>query len=159
MSDRLYALAAATLTAVENGYAAASVPLPDRRYVSNGLPAWDCEQVAVYVETVSPTLGDPAVPFIQARVLPLGMRGAQIAIGIVRCVPVMDNDANPPPVIDEEGAALAIYRDPVVTLDAIRLAIGDGIPGCGGATYLGWTNLNAQGGLGGGVSRFALSME
>lgn len=159
--DRIYALALACLDAVIAHYITEGVELPERRYVANGLPAFDCEQVTVFCEntvgiTGTPTAENPTEWFHDAG---HAMRAGIFAVSIIRCVPVLDDDGDPPPVAEENTSAALIYGDAVRVLNALIAAEAAGdLPGGGSVVFRGWTNENAQGGVGGGTLRAAISL-
>lgn len=102
---RLYDLAAGVLAAVETTYQAEGIDLPERRYVADGPPAYDCEQVVVALVRMYPGLPfqeDPGQPVLKMRLL----RSVTLAVHVVRCIPVLDNQGNPPTAaaIDASGA-------------------------------------------------------
>lgn len=160
-ADRIYALATACLDAVVAHYITEGVELPERRYVANGLPAFDCEQVTVFVENTVGITGTPTVenPTEWFRDAGHAMRAGIFAVSIIRCVPTMDDEGNPPPVAEENESSQLIYADTVLVLNALIAAeeAGD-LPGGGSVVFRGWTNENAQGGLGGGTLRASISL-
>lgn len=86
---------------------------PDRRYVSVGDPALDCDQITV-AASARPALVassgaglDAARHHRRARVLV-----AEFRIHVVRCgYPTLDQHGNPPRDADLEAAAAAIYAE------------------------------------------------
>lgn len=74
---------------------------PARAYVAHGLPAWDCEQLAVFIERISA---------VDQNTCSL-VHKLDIAVEIARsCQPVPDASGNPPAVaaLDAATAALAV---------------------------------------------------
>jgi hypothetical protein len=136
------------------------VDLPARRYVAAGVPAWDCELVAVYVVGISP--GDLAglsgdISFEDG--ISYGLRNATIAISIVRCSAkshVVGSKVTPPTVAEEEAAAAALHLD-ADTIDAAVLS--SSIVGCQMIAPVAWTPIGPQGGFVGGEWRYRFSLE
>lgn len=159
--SRIFDIAQACLDAVVAHYLTEAVDLPDRQYVSNGLPAFDCEQITVHVENTFGITGTPLGenPTDQYRDAGHAMRAGVFAITIIRCVPMLDDDGNAPTVAREVTASQAIYADAVLVLNALIVAEGNGdLPGCGAIVFRSWTNENPQGGYGGGTLRVSISL-
>ncbi len=171
-ASRIFDIAAACLQAVVDHYATEGADLPARQYVANGLPAFDMteggecdEQVTVFVESTYGIGGDPIIedPRHQFPDLSHAMRAGVFAVTIVRCVPMIDDSSGnpviPSPEEETESAAL-IYEDAVLMLNALVEAERAGeLPGCGSVSFMRWTNENAQGGVGGGTLRVAISLS
>lgn len=107
---RLYDLAAGVLAAVETTYQAENIPLPDRRYVSDGPPAYDCEQVVVALVRMYPGLPfqeDPGQPILKLTL----MRSVTLAVHVVRCIPVVNNAGKAPSVDAMEASGLTVLTD------------------------------------------------
>lgn len=152
-----YALLAAVLAAVEDGFTAAGVDLPDRRYVSHTLPAHDCEQVTVYGPRRFPHTGDMSIEQPSPYAV-LWQEGLTVEIDIVRCAPEMGEDGSAPSVAALDAASVVLYRDSDLVFSSIVDAVESGdLPGCEGAVWLGWQNGAADGGLMFGVSTVNLS--
>jgi hypothetical protein len=152
-ADRLYSAARALLDTVVAYYDDQGVPLPDRRFVSDGTPAWDCEQVCTYVErTFSGTLEDENTRPMNCLVV----RSAQIVVEIARCTPVFANEwSDAPPAADEiDGVAQTVLGDSMLLANGIVAAhkAGD-LGGCRGLALVEWESLGPQGGLVGGRQR------
>lgn len=156
--ETLWNLAQAVLAAVEARYAAAAAPLalPARRYVSDGLPAWDCSdgQVTVRVtrtfahdgSLVGETIGQAAVG-----------RGAEFEVEIMRCAPMIQGKGEYPSVSAIEGSAQVVYTDAEEVFGALVDAQADGdLPGCGGVVFVGWATRGPQGGVVGGATTVRL---
>lgn len=104
----LYDLARKLLDAVVAGFADHGVALPTNRYVSNGSPAFDCSQVTVNLQRVFS--GSPGAETQgQMGCGPLSV--AEFSIDIVRCIPSMDDGANPPSDKTISASAKEIYTD------------------------------------------------
>ena len=170
-ADRIYAIAEALLAAVEAHYLDPTIAadLPGRRYVANGLPAFDAtddgecdEQLTVFCETTYGIQGSPLLENPEARLADLGhaMRAAVFAVTIVRCVPTLSDQGTLPTVEAENESSSLIYEDAVLMLNALLVAerAGD-LPGCGSVAFLRWQNENAQGGVGGGTLRVVVSLS
>lgn len=160
-ADRIKAVCDALLDAVVAYYAEQNVTLPDRRYVANGLPAIDCEQLTVFCESTVGITGTPLGenPTEWFRDAGHAMRAGIFAVTLNRCVPVLDDDGDPPPVTDEDTSSAEIYGDAVMVLNALIAAEEAGqLPEHGSIVFRGWTNDNAEGGIGGGTLRVSISL-
>lgn len=162
---RIWLLANAVKDALVDGFAAAGVDLPARRFVSPGLPAWDCELLAVQAERSFGYAGNLTTEQLDPMLGAAGhtMRAVVFALHLIRCVPVVDQAAETvlvPEVGDEEEAAETILTDAQVMLTALVAAqrAGD-LPRCSGLALETWTNVGPQGGLGGGILRVRLGLE
>lgn len=106
----IYDLAAAALAAVEDEYAFADVALPARRYVAEGPPAYDCEQVVLAF-----VRGYPGVPFAENAAglaeRAMYVRSVTLALHVVRCIPVVDDKGRPPKVPALDASASLILTD------------------------------------------------
>lgn len=160
--DRAYTIAGLVVDAIGDHYDGLSLPLPERRLVVPGLPAYDCPMLAVHVERIFPhdgNLSAEAVPQMEGEAA-FQLRALAVAVYLLRCVPPLNNDGSVPAVELEEGAAADILRDPVHEWRAILDALDAGeLPGCGGVAWNGWESLTPDGLLGGGVLRFLVSLE
>lgn len=165
-ADAAYIAARSVLDAIVAAYAADAVALPDRRLVTPGVPAWDCEGVYVQVERMFAHAGDVTVEALSAvtRTAAFALRGVGIGVTIVRCVPVVDGDpewgdAAPPAAAAEEAAAAVILADVVLAQNAIVAAqrAGD-LAGCNALAFESWSSVGPDGGLAGGVLRFRLGL-
>lgn len=167
-ADRIFDIATACLEAVEAHYGSEGYDLPARRYVANGLPAFDLtedqecdEQVTVFCESTYGIQGSPLIEDPREQLADAGhaMRAGIFAITVVRCVPTIDDSTAIPTVAEENASSQEIYADAVLTLNALVAAQRAGeLPGCGSITFLRWTNENAQGGVGAGTLRVAIAL-
>lgn len=152
-ADRLYDAARALLDVVVEHYATVGVPLPPRQFVSDGTPAWDCEQVCVYVErTASGTVEAETTTAINCLVV----RSAQITVEIARCTPVFaDEFSDAPPTAEAiEAVSRLVLADPMHLTNAIVAAHRAGnLGGDKGLSLIEWESLGPQGGLVGGRQR------
>lgn len=152
-ASRLYDLASSVLAAVEAFYALAGEPLPARRYVSPGLPAWDCDEGQVTAQVLR-TFGI-AGSIAQETVAPLDAtfrRGAELAVEVVRCTPTLGDDGNPPTAAALEASAVTLLRDAQMMTNAVLDAQASGLlPGCGGVAIMGWSSVGPDGALLGGT--------
>lgn len=152
----LHTWAQAIKMAVADHYAAQGVALPAWQQVLAWTPAYDCEMVAVYPEAAFAHDGSMnATDTAAAMADPAhAMRYARIAIAVVRCVPTLDDNGNPPATTVAEAAALPILTDALLVWDAVVAAQRAGtIPTCGSVAFESWASVEANGGLGGGVTR------
>lgn len=151
--DALFMLADATLAAVVNYWPSTPVaPLPARQFVSNGTVFWDCSQLAVTVERVFGTAGDVTVEQYVADSSLAGIRGAIIAVHLLRPVPDIDtgagDEAHLPDVTAVTGSALDLYSDAVVVWNCLQAAQRDGrLASCQSLAYQDWTPIGPDGGL------------
>lgn len=160
--DRIWLLAQELRDVIVAGYALAGVDLPERQFVSPGLPAWDCEILAVQLERTFGIAGNLATEIIEPQ-LPQAahaMRGATFAVHLIRCVPTLHDDGTNvqvPSVTEEEAAAKVIYTDVQMLLNVIVAGqrAGD-LPGCSGVAFEAWQTVGPQGGLSGGYLRLRL---
>lgn len=163
--DRVWLMAQSVKAAIEAGYTAAGVDLPERVFVSPGLPAWDCEELAVQVEANIGQEGDIAAEVLQPRLPGAGhaLRAIRVALHMIRCVPTVDQAADEPVIptaAEEEYAAETILVDSQLMLNCLVAAqrAGD-LPSCSGLVFEQWQNVGPDGGLGGGILRVRLGLE
>lgn len=148
----------AVLRAVEDYYDRNRLVLPARRYITAGLPAWDCEQVTVRAVRRFPHEGNALVE--QPVRWLVAQEGVPVEVEIIRNAPVQSETGDPPGVSDLAAAANMLYDDGDHVLEAVREACAAGtLPGCDGVVWVGWRNANEQGGLMGGVSEFTLNLS
>lgn len=157
--DRWWTVAEQVRTAIVSGYDTAGVELPDRRVITFGPPAADCEMLAVQLERVYGIGGDPTVAVLESKAPAAGfaMRGATFAVWLLRCIPDVDLALDQlvlPSVTDEEAAAAVIFTDAQLLSNVLAAAVkAGGLPGCASVAIEDWQNIEPQGGLGGGVLR------
>jgi hypothetical protein len=164
----LFDLASGIIAALEAGYPAApdAAALPERRYVSDGVPAWDCEQLTVHVvrtfNAAQPGGGAPGSPGIPSFGKGPTVRAAEVVVTIVRCSPTIADDgglgeATIPTEAEIEAAALVVLSDaemiPMVLEDAVRTRQ---LPSCEGISFVSWDGAGPEGGLVGGGCRLQL---
>jgi hypothetical protein len=164
----LFDLATGVIAALEAGYPAAPdvAALPERRYVSDGVPAWDCEQLTVHVvrtfNAALPGGGAAGAPGIPAFGKGPTIRAAEIVVTIVRCSPTIGdddglNEASIPSVEEIEAAALVVLSDaemiPMLLEEAVRTRQ---LPSCEAITFVSWDGAGPEGGLVGGGCRLQL---
>lgn len=122
----LYTLAGDLLAAVE-GYFAAEAPavdLPDRRYVTTGSPAFDCEQVTVTIPQLF--TGLPGSAYV-GPLVPGVTSAVELQVSVIRCVPTMDDGGNPPDTTDLETSAQELLIDADLLRAAMFEAKKDGV--------------------------------
>lgn len=154
--ERWWLVAQQIVTSIEDGFTAGGVDLPERRLVVPGLPAWDCELLAVQLERQFSHAGNIAAEVVEPTSAAAGfaMRGALFAITLLRCVPTVDDDGNPPPVDAEEDAAHKVLVDSQLMLNVLVVAVRAGdIAGCNSLAFVEWVSAGPDGGLGGGTLR------
>jgi len=105
----VFTLASAIRDEVIALYAAASLPLPARRLVSEGFPAWDsCEQLIVELRRV--VRGNVPTEDL-SPINCAGVRFAELHVWIIRCAAPMNQDGSPPAVAAIETVAETLYTD------------------------------------------------
>lgn len=111
----------------------ASSPLraPERRYVSVGEPAFDCDQLTVSA-SVRPGLvatNSVGLDAIRSNSRPRVLI-ASFRVTVVRCgYPTVTDEGDPPDDADIEAAAAAIYADGWVLFDGLNAAARAGTIG------------------------------
>lgn len=135
--------------------------LPARRLVCIGLPAADCESLQVSIESVTPIDANVGVTALGADNEVTGyMRAVNLGLWLMRCVPGLDDQANPPAAEDETASALLITGDRVEMEAALHEALDNGeLPGCGALAFVEWQSITPEGYIGGGVLRIICSLE
>lgn len=147
------------LAVVESYYAANRLDLPARRYVTAGVPVWDCEQVTVRAVRRFPHEGDVLIEQPSGE-WALVQEGIAVEVEIVRGAPVQSETAEPPTVPELNTAGRVMYDDGDHVLAAIRGAIGTAaLPGCAAMVWVAWRNDGEAGTLMAGVSEFVLSLS
>jgi len=160
---RIYDTCQQLLDAVVAGHTGT---LPERRYVSAGAPAWDCELVAVWCERTFGVAGDPAVEVIDPLASSAGhtMRAGTFVVTIARCTAaVVDANGDQitlPSVDEEEAAAAELYQDAQAVINALVAAerAGD-LPGCHGVAFESWGPLGPEGGFVAGELRVRVGLS
>lgn len=159
-ADALFALCDSVKAAIEDYYADPSVPeeafLPDRRYVSDGLPAYDDAQLTVHVNRTF-SLDDNGNESANFPIGPLIRRGCELVVTLLRGSPVVDtegiDDVRVPTPEEIEESARVILADPERLADALVAGWRNGdLPGCAGLFFAGWQSYGPEGGLAGGVA-------
>lgn len=144
----LYDLGADVLAAVVGAYADADVDLPDRRYVTAGLPVDDCEQAVVWLGRLFTGLPHTEVTDPEhvgfARTLEMGVR-------VTRCVPAVDEQGNAPPASEIDAAGAAVATDLWVLPQGLiaRRAAGEFLAACQNLVIGNCVAFEWSGGLGG----------
>jgi hypothetical protein len=161
---RLYQVADAMLDALVAGFAAESVTLPERQYISAGAPAADCPMLSVHVVRTYAYDGDLAAEVAVARSSHPGhaLRAAELQVTLLRCVPTVDGELEPiiPTVAEEETAAAEVLADAVLVPAVLRAAAKAGdLPGCGALLMGQWLAIDNSGGLGGGAHTVFAGLE
>lgn len=128
--SRLYDLCADALTAVAAYYAAEGKFLPEKRFVSPGPPAHDCEMCAVYITDTGPIDGDvtTSLPEQITPSAPWGLRAATLVVEIVRCVSVPEETGGGirlPSAAQLEADSLAVYSDAALTVNGLMAGVKD----------------------------------
>lgn len=147
---RLYAACRELLDVVIEGYIANALPIPERRYVSDGpLVAWDCEQVTSYCENTFAGLSDAELPSATDAA---GVRSARLYVEVVRKSPTFDAPAGlqqmpppPPPERIDDNAKVALV-DAIMLPWCVRAAKRAGtLPSCAGLIIDQWQAIGPAG--------------
>lgn len=146
------------LDVVVDWYQANGVALPLRRYVTAGVPSWDCDQVTVRGVRRFPHTGNVVAEEPQVH-MKISQEGIIVEVQIVRCAPAFgDDEGSPPPVAELNARAHTLYDDAEYVLTAIREATAAGtLPGCHGVVFLSWTNDGEDGNYMGGSTLLVLN--
>lgn len=157
--DRPYGTARAVLDQLVARLPALDVDVPERRYVSIGLPALDCEQLVVSIDRIVGHEGNPGSES-NNPVRCLIMRAVELTVWLVRCVPTLDDDGNAPSAESIDDSSELIAGDPQAILTALLGAYRDGDVGSTwGVVFLDWRALTPQGGLAGGAQRLRYDLS
>lgn len=81
----------------------AAVP-PERQFIGHGIVAWDCDLLSAYLVRITPKLLDPKANNCVVVMV------ASMAVVLLRCVPAVDGEGNPPSAdrLNEANRQLAI---------------------------------------------------
>lgn len=160
---RIFTIAKAILTAVQDGLASEGVAVPARAYVSAGAPAFDggvCSLLAVWADLADRDItggGDPnTYEDDNAKWI---MRTGQFVVTLARCAPTLSDNGAAPSVAQEEAAAQLLYGDATSILNAVVAGYLAGDFGsCHGLGYAGWTVIGPSGGVVATELRFDVSL-
>lgn len=158
--DKLKDLMHAVIDGVNNEWPVGASALPDLQYVADGAVAWDgCEILAVALDRTFITAeGDITLEGFTSQSPLLALTVAVVDVFLLRCVPIFDDEHEPPDASEIETAADQILVDAQSLQNALLAAqkAGD-LAGCSGLSIEGWTKAGPEGGMGGGVLRVRLS--
>lgn len=161
--ERIYDVCGQLLAAVEARHGA---PLPARRYISAGAPAWDCDLLATWCERTAGTAGTVAQEAVVVHTAEPthAMRYGLFVVTLVRCTPaVPDADGQTvtlPTVEDEDGAARTLYEDAQRMLNALVAANKAGeLPGCHSVAFVDWRTVGPDGGYVAGELRVRVGLS
>lgn len=139
--------------------AGAVVDTPARRYVTQSLPAFDCAELVVGVDSIVGHDGDASVE-TTGLITCLTMQAANLSVWLVRCVPTVADDGTAPTVADMEASADMLLADPLDMFNALVAAYFAGeLAGCSGLAMLGWQAVESSGGVGGGTLRVRVDLS
>jgi hypothetical protein len=114
--SKLKELADDVMDVVTEAFAAEAIVLPDRRFISNGAVAYDCEQLSVEMAALG--VGT-LVADRQGMPHPGESPTVQIQIALIRdCMAIPDEDGNPPSVEAIEANADELLADGTVLIRA-----------------------------------------
>lgn len=153
----LWDLAAAVRDAIETRWPIDAEPLPDRRFVSNGTIVWDCDQLAIGIDSTFGTLGDPAFAAVLSGAQGIGysLRAASVTALLLRCVPAPEEDdqgnVTAIPTTDEiETSAQLLLSDSIALFNVLLEAQAAGeLATCQGLAFDRGQAEGPEGGLGG----------
>jgi hypothetical protein len=155
--DLIGTIAQTVKVALVTHYATVGFDLPAFQQIVPGLPAYDCEMVAIQAEAILPHGGSASLDVTaQAHKYEPAhsMRYVRLAIVILRCVPGPHDDGKPPTVAETEAAAAVILRDAILVGNALLTAeLAGEFTGCSGMAVESWEGVEPSGGLGGGILR------
>jgi len=140
--------------------------LPDRRVISHGAPAWDCELVAVWCEGTGGYEGDVTLPTPGplTRQGAHSMRAAQIGITIVRCdlsaaeLDLRGGEVDLPSALSVTETARVTYADQAHVMNALLTADASGKFGIHQWAPISWTPEGPDGGLAGSTLRLSAGL-
>lgn len=146
MAD-IYQLGQDLLAAVVDHFTDETIDLPERRYVTIGAPAIDCEQVVVSVSQFFSGL--PGAAYV-GPLVPGVTSSVEFAVSVVRCVATPDDRGNPPTVEDLATDAQALLADADTLRAAMFIAKKDGVfDNCNDIVIAETTAVGPEGGFGG----------
>lgn len=144
------------LDAVVAHYTDVGADLPERRLISAGPPAWDCESVAVWGERTAGHDGDinHETPTSLTGFHGSMLRALTAGVTITRCT-VDVPDINPlsgrpewPSAADVTAEASVVYQDEPLVTEAIRLGAAAGLlPNLNDWSLLDWKVVGPLGGF------------
>lgn len=152
--DRVYGTARAVLDQLVTRLPALGVTdVPDRQYVSIGLPALDCEQLVVSIDRIVGHEGNPGTE-TTAPLRCLVMRAVELTVWLLRCAPTVGDSGDPPAAADIDASSEQVAGDPQAVLQALLGAYRDGDVGSQwGVVFMDWRAITPEGGLVGGAQR------
>lgn len=93
-------------------YDATLLGAPDRKFVSPGIPVWDCcEQLTVHVALITEAGTTPGDLYAGKRTNMGYINHVDLIGTITRCIPTMNSDGDPPSPAAQEAAARQIDAD------------------------------------------------
>ena len=116
------------LQTVVDEFAAAGVALPDRRYITFGLPAADCAQVTVALQQLY--LGTPGLPATEPTPCSAPTT-AVLRIEVLRPVPIPSGSDLSPPIAAMEASAEQEILDAEIMLQSVSKMCGASWGGMG----------------------------
>lgn len=161
-TTRLHDLLSDVLTAVTTHYGEAGVDLPERRYVSPGLPAWDCEQLTVFAERTDPNAGDvtAAIPNPMLPAAGYSLRTATVSIELARCVPTLTDDGAFPDEVDIDASSQILYADHSLLMQAVIAGVrSNELPRLHTVALGGWEVIGPEGGFVAGRLTFSAGLQ
>jgi hypothetical protein len=154
----LHALAEELLVACEGALASVPAALPgldgapERSFVTFGEPALDCcPQLTVTVDALSEMATQPAGLAAGTRHRSARLSQALLIVTLVRCVPIPDENGDPPPVAELAASAQQLHADGWALWNRIYnlLAAGALLSACSHVDWDGMRRLGPQGGCAG----------
>jgi len=134
---------------------------PARSFVSPGLPAFDCcDQLTVHVTGVTDSATSPS-NFTGRSASTMKVNTVGLVATATRCIPVISDSGNPPPVEEMEAAAEQIDADGWALWNHIyNLIRAEALfTLCGEVFWDGLRSINPQGGCGGFTLALRVELE
>lgn len=159
-ADALYKVARSTLDTVVDHFTAEAVAVPERRFVCDGLPAWDCEQLCTWVDRVY--VGTVDVEQVRS-VDCYHERVAVVGVLLVRCTPNVVKETGQrvslPSAQTIDDHARVVLADATLVENALLGEAGEfGLGGHRGMAFESWQRQGPEGGFSGGLLRVRISM-
>lgn len=131
---------------------------PDRSFVSPGLPALDCcDQLTIHVGNISVSTSAPGNP----KAAKHWINWVQLTILAARCVPVQDENGNPPAISLQQAAAEQLNADKWALWNHLNNLVADGdlFDQCCDVIFGNLSPLGQLGGCGGSSLNITVCLE
>lgn len=155
-----YTLAGLILQAAADGLTAHGRTVPARRYVADGIPVWDCEQLTIFADAILPHQGNPFDQIARSGAAGcVTMQAAGFIIGHVRCVASATKATPTPSVAALDASGRAVLGDAAAIWDGIRNAMAVGTLPQKQMGFGSWQAIEPAGGFGGGTLRIIAGLQ